>query len=208
MSKATKRVAAYIRVSTVGQNEAGQRAEVRRWLEGNGVTADSVRWYVDKQTGDNLNRPAFQRLQKAIFNGDVATVVIWRLDRLSRTVRDGLAVLCDWCDKGLRLVSVSQQIDFNGTVGKIIASVLFGVAEMEQQTRRERQAAGIAQAKKEGKYKGRKPGTFKSKSGPARAKQLAAKGLTKAEIAAALGVSRPAVYRYLKAAEVTRAKRK
>ena len=44
--------AAYVRVSTVGQNESGQRRDVRKWLEGNGV--DGVKWYVDKSTGDNL----------------------------------------------------------------------------------------------------------------------------------------------------------
>jgi hypothetical protein len=71
-------------------------------------------------------------------------------------------VLCDWCDKGLRVVSVTQQIDFNGTVGKMLGAVLLGIAQMEQETRRERQAAGIAEAKKAGKYKGRKPGTTKA----------------------------------------------
>ena len=113
-----KTVACYVRVSTVGQNEAGQRREIKQWLDGHGI--ESVRWYVDKATGDNLNRPDFERLQRDVFAGKVGTVVVWRLDRLSRTVRDGLAVLCDWCDRSLRVVSVSQAIDFNGTVGKII----------------------------------------------------------------------------------------
>jgi len=193
-----KIVACYVRVSTVGQNEAGQKREIRRWLKGNGIDPNTVRWYVDKESGDTLDRPAFQQLQNDVFMGDVGTVVIWRLDRLSRTIRDGLNVLCDWCDRSLRVVSVSQQIDFNGTVGKIIASVLFGVAEMEQQTRRERQAAGIAAAKEAGIYIGRKPGTTKAK--PARAKRLADKGLTHGEIATALGVSRRTVIRYLQSA--------
>ncbi|MBC8875299.1 MAG: recombinase family protein [Planctomycetes bacterium] len=190
-----KTIACYIRVSTVGQDQAGQRREINRWLKGNGIDPSTVRWYIDKSTGDNLDRPDFERLQNDIFMGDIGTVVIWRLDRLSRTIRNGLTVLCDWCDKSLRVVSVSQQIDFNGTVGKIIASVLFGVAEMEQQTRRERQAAGIAAAKEAGVYIGRKPGTTKAK--PARAKRLADKGLTHGEIATALGVSRRTVIRYL-----------
>jgi DNA invertase Pin-like site-specific DNA recombinase len=63
-------------------------------------------------------------------------------------------VLSEWCDKGLRVVSVTQQIDFNGTVAKILAAVLLGIAQMEQETRREPQAAGIAVAKKRGKYRG------------------------------------------------------
>ena len=63
-AKATKIVAAYIRVSTTGQNEAGQRAEIERWLTGNGIDPDSVRWFVDKgKSGDSLKRPAFEQLQ-------------------------------------------------------------------------------------------------------------------------------------------------
>ena len=97
-----------------------------------------------------MDRTAFRQLQEAIFDGEVKTVVCWKLDRLSGSLRDGFNVLCDWCDRGLRVVSVTQQIDFSGTVGKMMASVLFAVAEMEQQTRRERQRAGIEAAKERG----------------------------------------------------------
>ena len=191
-----KTIGCYVRVSTVGQNEAGQRREIKSWLKGQGV--DGVRWYVDKASGDNLDRPAFEKLQKDIFAGKISSVVVWRLDRLSRTIRDGLAVLCDWADNGLRIVSVSQQIDLSGTVGKMIAAVLFGVAEMEQENRRERQRAGIEAAKERGVYFGRKAGTTKGK--PARAEKLRAKGLADSEIASAMGVSRRTVQRYLHSA--------
>jgi hypothetical protein len=73
----TKLVAAYVRVSTVGQNEAGQRAEIQKWLTGTGVNADLVRWYVDKKSGDNLKRPEFERLQKDLFHGEIGTIVVW-----------------------------------------------------------------------------------------------------------------------------------
>lgn len=192
-------VACYVRVSTVGQNEAGQRAEIERWLSANGIPAENVRWFIDKKSGDSLDRPAFEALQKAVFAGQIGTVVVWRLDRLSRKLRDGINTLCDWCDRGLRVVSVTQGIDFNGTLGKMLAAVLLGVAEMEQETRRERQAVGIAEAKRQGKYRGRKPGTTKAK--PARALRLQEKGLTVAEISAALGVSRNTVFRYLREAK-------
>lgn len=189
--------AIYVRVSTVGQNEAGQRREIRRWLKGNGVS--DVTWYADKETGDHLDRPEFVKLQKAIFHGEVDTVVVWKLDRLSRSLRDGIDTLCDWCDRGLRVVSVTQQIDFNGAAGKLIASVLFAVAEMEQETRRERQAAGIAVAREAGVYRGRVVGSTKAK--PARALRLHRKGLNDREIGEALGVSRRTVQRYLRSAE-------
>jgi len=139
-----------------------QRREIQKWLKGNRITG--ARWYVDHETGDNLDRPDFERLQKDVFMRDVQTVVVWKLDRFSRTIRDGLTTLCGWCDRGLRVVSVTQQIDFNGSIGKMIAAVLFGVAEMEQQNLRERQAAGIAAAKERGVYIGRVPGTTRGGS--------------------------------------------
>lgn len=197
----TKIVTAYVRVSTVGQNEAGQRAEIDHWLTGNGIAAAGVRWFVDKgKSGDNLKRPAFERLQAAVFAGEVGTIVTYKLDRLSRSLRDGINVLCEWCDKGLRVVSVTQQIDFNGTIGKMLAAVLLGIGQMEQETRRERQAAGIAVAKKAGKYRGRKPGT--TKATPERAWSLRNKGLNVEEIAKSLGVSRNTVFVYLRKAKV------
>ena len=186
----------YVRVSTIGQNAAGQKREIRRWLKGNGIDEKEVCWYVDKATGNNLDRPELERLQRDIFNGEIETVVVWKLDRLSRNLRDGINVLADWCDRGLRVVSITQQIDFNGALGKMLAAVLLGVAEMEQETRRERQAAGIAAAKERGNvYTGRIAGTTKAK--PNRALELRNKGLNDSEIATAMGISRRTVQRYL-----------
>lgn len=192
--------AVYIRVSTVGQNEAGQKAEIDKWLNGNSVDRSKVRYYVDRESGDTMNRPEFERMQRDIFNGLIHTVVVWKLDRLSRKLQDGLNVLCEWCDRKLRVVSVTQMIDFNGTVGKMIAAVLLGIAEMEQQTRRERQASGIAVAKERGVYTGRHKGAVKKGVDPRRAAELRAKGATYEEIAKALGVSVSSVQRYLKKA--------
>jgi DNA invertase Pin-like site-specific DNA recombinase len=190
--------AVYIRVSTVGQNEAGQRAEIERWLKGNGIT--DAKFYVDKATGTNLDRPAFQELQTAIFNGEVKTVVVWKLDRLARSLRDGINTLADWLDKGVRLVSTTQQLDFSGMTGQLVASVLFAVAQMEQQTRKERQAAGISVIKeneqlRKQKYRGRKPGSVKVDR--SRVLELHEKGLTVGEIQDYLKISRASVYRAL-----------
>ncbi len=185
----------YIRVSTLGQNEAGQRREILRWLKGNGIAEADCRFYVDKKTGDNLDRPEFERLQRDVFNGEIQTIVVWKLDRLSRSIRDGINTLTDWCDRGMRVVSVTQQIDFNGALGKMLAAVLLGVAEMEQETRRERQRAGIDAAKERGTYTGRKTGSTKAK--PQRAAELRCVGMSDNEIAASLGVSRRTVQRYL-----------
>jgi len=190
-----KKLAAYIRVSTTGQTLASQKAELESWIAGNCPERDVV-WFEDKATGNNTDRPGFAKLQKAVFNGEVDTILVYKLDRLSRKLQDGINVICGWVDSGIRIVAVSQQIDFNGTVGKMFASVILAVAEMEQETRKERQAAGIAVAKKAGKYKGRKAGTHKADT--ARAKELREAGHPVSEIANLLGVSRPTVYAYLK----------
>ncbi len=188
-------VACYCRVSSRRQTHESQKAEIQRWLHQNRIRARRVVWFEDTETGRSLKRPAFERLQKEIFAGKVAMVVVWKLDRLSRRQRDGINLLADWCERGVRIVVVTQQIDLSGTVGRLVASVLFGLAEIEQEFRHERQAAGIAVAKRKGIYRGRRRGTTKAK--PARARALRARGLTTPEIANALKISSRTVFRYL-----------
>lgn len=188
----TTAVACYVRVSTVGQNEAGQRREIERWLAGNGIT--EARWFVDKKSGDNLDRPAFRELQTAVFNGEVGAIVVFKLDRIARSLKDGINTLAEWCDRGLRVVSTTQALDFNGATGKLLAAVLFGIAELEQETRRERQKAGIDAAKSRGVYRGRQAGTMKASA--RRARTLREQGHTLPEIARSLGVSQRTAARY------------
>lgn len=71
-------------------------------------------------------------------------------DRLARSLKDGINILADWCKRDGRVISITQQIDLSGTVGHLIASLLFGIAEMELQHVKERQAIGIALARKRG----------------------------------------------------------
>lgn len=188
-------IAAYVRVSSKRQKDDGQRAEIQKWLDANGIDAKQVEWYADKETGRTMQRPEFDRLQKDIFNGKVKCVILWKLDRLSRRLKDGVTTLADWAERGLKIVVVTQQLEFNGAVGRTLAALLMGLSEIEWEYRKERQQAGIAVAKKKNIYKGRKAGTTKGK--PERAKELKAKGLNAAEIATALGVSERTVFRYL-----------
>jgi DNA invertase Pin-like site-specific DNA recombinase len=188
-------VAAYIRVSTRRQNDDGQRSEVKKWLDANGIDPKKVEWYCDKESGTTMKRPEFDRLQADIFHGKVKTVVLWKLDRLSRRLKDGITTLADWSERNLRVVVVTQQLDFNGSVGRMIAALLLGLAEIENEYRKERQAAGIEQAKKKGKYKGRANGTLKGN--PGRVAELRDKGLTAPEISTALGISLRTVWRYM-----------
>jgi DNA invertase Pin-like site-specific DNA recombinase len=180
-------IACYCRVSSAHQKTDSQKPEIRRWLQGNGVDPATAEWFEDRETGRTLKRPAFDRLQKAIFAGRVK-VVVWKLDRISRRQRDGVNLLAEWCERGVRVVAVTQQIDLSGAVGRMVASVLFGLAEIESEYRRERQAAGIAVAKERGVYHGRQRGTTKAL--PRRAQELRGRGLTVQKIATALGVSR------------------
>lgn len=132
--------------------------------------------------------------------GEVKTVVVWRLDRLSRNQRDGINTLADWCEKGVRVVSVTQQLDLSGATGRLIAGVLFAVGEMELEAIKERQAAGIAAAKAKGTYKtngDRRRGYRKAKG---KVLKLHEKGHSPTAIARECGVSRSTVYAYLEEA--------
>ena len=187
-------IAVYIRVSTHSQKTANQRADIRRWLTAHGHDPDSVQWFEDKDTGATMQRPGLIALKEAIFAGRVKTVVVWKLDRLARSMREGINILTAWCESGVRVVSVTQQIDLSGTVGHLVAGVLFAIAEIELQNTKERQAAGIAAAKKRGVYRGRARGATKAK--PRRAKELKGQGLTVPEIAQVMGISERTVRRY------------
>lgn len=189
------KIACYCRVSTRHQKTDSQVAEIQKWLDGHGYAADQVEWFSDHETGKTLARPEFQRLQKEIFNGRIKTIVVWKLDRLSRRLIDGVTLLADWCERGLKIIVVTQQIELNGPVGRMIAAVMLGLAEIEMEFRKERQTAGIAVARKKGKFTGRQKGTTKAK--PQRAAELKKQGLTVSEIATAMGTSVRTIWRYL-----------
>jgi len=127
--------------------------------------------------------------------GEITPVVVWKLDRLARSLEEGVNVLADWCQRDVRVIAVTLQIDLSGPVGHLMASLLFGIAEIELQHAKERQAAGIALAKQGGVYTGRRQGT--TKAAPARAQALKQQELTICEIAQALGVKERTVYYYL-----------
>ena len=189
-------IGVYIRVSSHSQKSDSQYAEIKRWLRAHGHALETVQWFEDTETGATLTRSGLIRLQEAIFAGTVKTVVVWKLDRIARSMREGINTLSRWCELGVRVVSITQQIDLSGTVGHLVAGVLFAIAEIELQHVKERQAVGIALAKQRGAFKGRKRGATKAK--PQRARELRDKGMTLPEIAQALSVNKRTVSRYLK----------
>lgn len=202
--KAGAWTACYLRVSTSAQTDAGQAHEVERYLAAQGIEA--AEYYRDQASGANLKRPEFERLQSDVLAGKVHTVVVYKLDRLARSLRDGVAVLCDWLAQGVRIVSVTQQFDFAGATGKLIASVLLAIAEMERDAIAERTVAGLAAARARGVRLGRPPGTgrpwplARRKIDPLLARSLRAQGVTVAAIAVWFKVSPQAVRYALKQA--------
>ncbi len=190
------KIGIYMRVSSRDQKQDSQRREITRWLKAHGHDPKAVTWFEDIETGQHMDRPAIKALKKATFDGDIKTVVVWKLDRLARSMREGINTLGDWADAGVRVVSVTQQLDLSGPIGKTVAGFLFGIAEIDLANIRERQAAGIAEAKANGIYRGRKAGTLKVN--PARAQELKEKGMKPAEIMQALGIrSRTTLNKYL-----------
>jgi DNA invertase Pin-like site-specific DNA recombinase len=185
--------AVYIRVSTSQQRsgQESQRDAIQQYLDGHHLQAI---WFEDELSGRTTKRPGFEKLQKAIFNGEIKTVVIWKLDRLSRSLRDGINILTDWIEQDIRIVAIAQQLDFSGVTGKIIASVLFAVAEMERENIRENTMRGLERARKRGKRLGRP-----KKITPLQAANLIKEGFSITKVAETLGVSRPAIYAALKA---------
>jgi len=192
-----KPVAVYLRVSTRDQKDDAQREVITTWLANNGIDPSMVEWYADTESGRTMRRAQFDRLQADIFAGTVKTVIVYKLDRIARRLREGLNTLCGWTDKGIRVVSVTQQVDVSGAMGRMVCAMLFGLAEIEWEYRRERQTDGIRAAKRIGAYAGRQPGTTKGK--PDRARELRDKGLAAPEIATAMGISLRTVFRYLDA---------
>ena len=114
----------YIRISSASQNSDSQKEEIQKWLHTHGYKSEEVTWFEDIATGKNTARKGFEELNKAIFAGKVKTVVVWRIDRISRNLQDDINTLCSWCDSGVRVVSVTQQLDLSGTFERLIAGVL------------------------------------------------------------------------------------
>ena len=88
--------AVYIRVSSPkGQKTDSQRVELEAWLKRQ--RSKGARWFEDRESATTLPRHAFQKLQAAIFAGQIDTVVVWKLDRLARSLKEGVNVLAHWC---------------------------------------------------------------------------------------------------------------
>ena len=137
----------YIRVSTLEQNTMRQEA----LMEALGV--DEV--YIDRMSGKNTNRPELQKMMEYVRKGD--TVIVESISRFARNTRDLLELVEQLTAKGVEFVSKKEAIDTTTPTGKFMLTVFGAVAELEREHILQRQREGIAIAKEQGKYKGRKP---------------------------------------------------
>jgi DNA invertase Pin-like site-specific DNA recombinase len=161
--------ALYIRVSAPkGQKTDRQRAELEVWLKRQRIKG--ARWFEDRESAAIIRRDAFQKLQAAIFAGQIDTVVVWKLDRLARSLKEGINILADWCQRGVRVIAITQQIDLSGPVGNLIASLLFGIAEIELTAFEGAPGYRHCPGEKRAVYTGRLQGT--TEATPARARAL------------------------------------
>ena len=191
-----KHIAIYIRVSSDQQDLRSQEPDMKRWVE---AFADGtpVRWYQDKVTGKTMNRPGWQQLESDMNAGKITKIVVWRLDRLGRTA-SGLTTLFDELrDRKINLVSLKDGLDLSTPAGRLMAGVLASVAQYETEVRGERVLAGQAAAKAEGKtwggsQKGRRIKVEPEKE--ATILKLRDERVPVAQIARAVGLSRPTVY--------------
>lgn len=148
----------------------------------------------EKKSGTNReSRTELQILLDFLREGD--TLVVTRIDRLARSMKDLQDIVHELKGRGIALKATEQPIDTATAAGKAFLDMLGVFAEFETNLRKERQAEGIAAAKARGVYKGGKP-----RIDPEAVRKLAADGMRPAHIARQLGISRGTVYRFLPAA--------
>ncbi len=172
----------YIRVSSIGQNDARQL---------DGLTFDRV--FTDKASGKDTKRPQLQAMLAHVRQGD--HVYVHSMDRLARSLGDLEGIVKGLTGRGVAVSFVTQGMTFTGDDGPmntLMLQLLGAVGQFERELIKERQREGIAIAKTKGVYKGRKPSL--DNAAKARAKEMIAQGTPKAQVAQALGVSRSTLY--------------
>jgi DNA invertase Pin-like site-specific DNA recombinase len=177
----------YARTSTLEQ-EAGLEAQLRD------LRALGCEKLFEEQTSSVGPREALEAAVEFAREGD--TLVVTKLCRLARSVHHMGEILNRLNAKGVALRIVAMGVDTSTPTGKLMLNVLASVAQFEREMMLERQREGIAKAKSEGKYKGRKP-TARAKTDEIQA--LSAQGLSMGEIAKRLGIGKGSVHRALNA---------
>jgi DNA invertase Pin-like site-specific DNA recombinase len=176
----------YARVSTTEQDAALQRDALE--------AAGCERIFEDKASGAKTERPQLAAALEYLREGD--TLVVWRLDRLGRSLPHLIETVNGLAERGIQFRSLHDSIDTSNASGRLIFHIMGALAEFERDLIRERTRAGLAAARARGRKGGRKSVMTAHKL--ATAKQLAEAGdMTMAEVADTVGVSRATLYRHL-----------
>jgi len=184
-------IVGYARTSTIDQ-VAGLEAQVRE-LE----AAGGEKVFREHVSSVAIEREELARALEFVREGD--TLVVTKLDRLARSLPDLLGIVTKLDRKHVTLRTVAADIDTGTPTGKLLLGILGSIAQFEREIMLERQREGIAKAKAEGAYKGRKP-TARAKSDEVR-RLASTEGRTRQAIARELGVSERSVYRILASIE-------
>ena len=173
----------YARVSTIDQDLTVQQEALN--------SAGCEKVFSEKVSGaSTIGREELQRILDYVRGGD--ELVITRIDRLARSVKDLQDIVGFLKEKGVSLRATEQPIDTTTAAGKCFLDMLGVFAEFETNLRKERQMEGIAKAKDRGAYKGRKPSINVDE-----VRSLKEQGLGATSIAKELGIGRASVYRVL-----------
>ena len=179
---------AYVRVSTVDQNEARQVEALKKH--------NIEKWYIEKVSGKNTDRPELQKMLSSVKNGD--TIFIHDFSRLARSTKDLLDIVEGLNTQGVHLVSNKENIDTSTPTGKLMLTMIGAINEFERTNLLERQKEGIEIAKREGKYRGGKEKDIDMKLFDKCFNQYNSKKITKSVFAGLLGVSRPTLDKIIK----------
>lgn len=177
-------IVGYARVSTSGQSLEVQLEQLQQ--------NEVEKVFQEKASGVDSGRPQLAALLNFVRDGD--QVVICKLDRIARSTRHLLEIVDTLEKKGVRFRVINMQLDTSTPTGRLLLTMLAGIASFEREMMLERQAEGIAKAKHAGKYRGRKA-TARSKS--SEVLDLVAQGVKKQDIARRLGIGVASVYRVL-----------
>lgn len=195
------KAAIYARVSTTDQNCEMQVRELHEYAARRGWTVSAE--YVDTGwSGAKASRPELDRLMRDASLRHFDAVLVWKLDRFGRSVRNCLDGIESLRAHGVRFLAVSQSIDTDESnpTARLLLHILASVAEFERELIRERVRAGVKSAKHKGKQLGRRRAVFDR----SRAAEMYASGASLREIAAALQVGRGTVHRFLLSQKPTR----
>lgn len=179
---------AYIRVSTVDQNE-------QRQIEAIKAEAEIDKWFMEKTSGKNTDREQFKLMLEFSREGDTIYVQDW--SRLSRSTKDLLDTIEKLHNKGVRLVSLKEKFDLSTSTGKLMLGLISSINQYEREITLERQREGIEIARRRGVYKGRVPKQFDEELLAEVLDALRNKKMTVTKAAELLGVTRPTVYKLL-----------